>query len=141
MIEIYLAGEPVGKGRPRFVKATGRAFTPEKTVRFEDRLAMAAQLAMNGRPLLEGPLDVHVKIAMSIPASKPKKWQADALAGVIRPTKKPDADNFAKMLDACNLIVWADDAQIVELRVSKTYSTNPSFTAIVRELTTRSAFE
>lgn len=141
MIEIYLAGEPVGKGRPRFVKATGRAFTPEKTVRFEDRLSMAAQLAMSGRPLLEGPLDVHVTIAMTIPASKPKKWQAAALTGDIRPTKKPDADNFAKMLDACNMIVWADDAQIVELRVSKFYSNIPSFTAVVRELNPRSAFE
>lgn len=141
MIEIYLAGEPVGKGRPRFVKATGRAFTPEKTVRFEDRLSMAAQLAMSGRPLLEGPLDVHVTIAMTIPASKSKKWQAAALAGEIRPTKKPDADNFAKMLDAANMIVWADDAQIVELRVSKFYSNIPSFTAVVRELNPRSAFE
>ena len=141
MITIHLAGEPVGKGRPRFVKATGRAFTPEKTVRFEDRLSLAAQIAMDGRPLLEGPLEVHVTIAMSIPASKPKKWQADAAAGIIRPTKKPDADNFAKALDACNLIVWADDAQIVELRVSKFYREQPSFTATVRELTTRSVFE
>ena len=46
MIEIILAGVPVGKGRPRFVKSTGRAFTPEKTVRFEDRLSIVAQEAM-----------------------------------------------------------------------------------------------
>jgi Holliday junction resolvase RusA-like endonuclease len=133
MIEIYLAGEPIGKGRPRFVKATGRAFTPERTVRFEDRLSLAAQAAMNGRPLLEGPLNVHLDIFMSVPASKPKKWKIDALAGRIRPTKKPDADNFAKMLDACNLIVWADDSQIVHLSVSKFYHEKPAFRARITE--------
>lgn len=131
MIEIYLAGEPIGKGRPRFVKATGRAFTPERTVRFEDRLSLAAQSAMNGRPLLEGPLKVHVIAAMSIQASKPKKWRSDAAAGLIRPTKKPDLDNLAKVLDSCNLIVWGDDAQIVDLKVEKIYSEQPSFTARV----------
>jgi Holliday junction resolvase RusA-like endonuclease len=142
MIEIYLAGEPIGKGRPRFVKATGRAFTPERTVRFEDRLSLAAQAAMNGRPLLEGPLKVHVIAAMSIPASKPKKWRADAATGLIRPTKKPDLDNFAKTLDACNLVVWGDDAQIVELMVSKFYSEQPSFKARVWQLNeTEGAFE
>ena len=134
MIEIYLAGAPVGKGRPRFVRATGRAFTPEKTVRFEDRLSLAAQEAMRGQPLLEGPLVVEVEIRMPIPTSKSKKWKAAAAAGLERPTKKPDADNFAKMLDACNLIVWADDAQIVDLRVIKNYHETPAFIARVRQL-------
>lgn len=140
MIEIYLAGEPVGKGRPRFVKATGRAFTPEKTVRFEDRLSMAAQLAMNGRPLLEGPLTAELEIRMSIPASKSKAWKVDAAKGIIRPTKKPDADNFAKMLDACNLVVWADDSQIVELIIRKFYHEAPAFIAKIRPLTNEGAF-
>lgn len=134
MIEIYLAGAPVGKGRPRFVKATGRAFTPEKTVRFEDRLSLAAQAAMGGRALLEGPLAVVVEVLMPIPVSKPKKWKAAALAGAIRPLTKPDADNFAKCLDACNLIVWTDDSQIVDLRVTKFYSASPAFRAQVRQI-------
>ena len=34
----------------RFVRATGRAYTPKKTVRFEDRLALAAQNVMGERP-------------------------------------------------------------------------------------------
>lgn len=134
MIEIYLAGAPIGKGRPRFVKATGRAYTPERTARFEDRLALAAQAAMAGRPLLEGPLAVEVEIRMPIPTSKPKKWKADAAAGSVRPTTKPDADNFAKMLDACNLIVWSDDSQVVDLHVTKHYSEAPAFVARVREI-------
>lgn len=134
MIEIALAGVPVGKGRPRFVKSTGRAFTPEKTVRFEDRLSIAAQMAMDGRSPLDGPLEVEVEIRMPVPLSKPKRWREQALSGVIRPTKKPDADNFAKMLDACNMIVWVDDSQIVELKVRKVYHEAPAFVARVREI-------
>lgn len=141
MIEIYLAGEPVGKGRPRFVKATGRAFTPEKTVRFEDRLSMAAQIAMDGRPLLEGPLEIHMIVRMTIPASKPKQWRMAAAKGLIRPVKKPDWDNFGKTIDALNLIVWADDAQIVEGRVSKFYHEIPSCTIRVWPLSKTGAFE
>lgn len=139
MLEIYLAGEPVGKGRPRFVKATGRAFTPEKTVRFEDRLSMAAQIAMDGRPLLEGPLEIHMIVRMTIPTSRPKQWQIAAANGLIRPVKKPDWDNFGKALDALNLVVWADDAQIVEGRVSKFYHAIPSCTIRVWPL--QGAFE
>lgn len=134
MIEIYLAGVPVGKGRPRFVKSTGRAFTPEKTVRFEDRLSIVAQEAMAGRAPLDGPLAVELEVRMPVPLSKPKRWRDAALAGLIRPTKKPDADNFAKMFDACNMIVWVDDSQIVELHVKKFYHEAPAFVARVREI-------
>lgn len=134
MIEIILAGVPVGKGRPRFVKSTGRAFTPEKTVRFEDRLSIVAQEAMAGRPPLTGPLDVEIEIRMPVPLSKPKRWRDAALAGLIRPTKKPDWDNFGKMTDAMNMIVWIDDAQIVDGRVKKIYHEAPAFVARVREI-------
>lgn len=134
MIEIELAGVPVGKGRPRFVKATGRAFTPEKTVRFEDRLSIAAQIAMAGRAPLDGPLEVEIEIRMPVPLSKPKRWREAALAGTIRPTKKPDWDNFAKTVDALNMIVWVDDAQIVDGRVRKIYHEAPAFVARVRQI-------
>lgn len=134
MIEIYLAGVPVGKGRPRFVKSTGRAFTPEKTVRFEDRLSIVAQEAMAGRAPLTGPLEVQIEIRMPVPLSKPKRWREAALAGLIHPTKKPDWDNFAKTVDALNMIVWVDDAQIVDGRVRKIYHEAPAFVAWVREL-------
>ena len=134
MIEIILAGVPVGKGRPRFVKSTGRAFTPEKTVRFEDRLSIVAQEAMAGRDPLDGPLELYVEIRMPVPLSKPKRWREAALAGLIHPTKKPDWDNFAKTVDALNMIVWVDDAQIVDGRVKKIYHEAPAFVARVREI-------
>lgn len=135
MLEFTLAGAPVGKGRPRFVKETGRAYTPEKTVRFEDRLSIVAQEAMAGRPLFEGPLRVIVEARVAIPASKPNKWKEQARAGQIRPTTKPDWDNFGKVLDALNLVVWTDDSQIVDGRVLKFYSDQPCMVVQVSPLT------
>lgn len=139
-IEITLLGPPLAKGRPRFVKATGRTYTPERTLNYESRLAHAAADVMAERPLLEGPLSVEVLIRMPIPESKPRKWKEAALAGSVYPTKKPDVDNFAKMLDALNLIVWSDDSQIVELRVVKTYSDKPAFVARITKIEPKGAF-
>lgn len=125
MIEITLAGEPVGKGRPRFSRKSGTVYTPEKTARFEERLGWAAQQAMRGHTLLDGPLRVRMDAYVSIPKSMKKTVRAGALMGLVRPIKKPDADNFAKMLDALNKVVWVDDSQIVSLQVEKHYSDEP----------------
>lgn len=133
MIVIDLAGPPMAKGRPRFTKE-GRAYTPERTATFEAKLTYAAQVAMNGRPPLDGPLRVSVDVYMPIPESKPKRWKLLALAQRLWPTKKPDADNFAKVLDAMNMIVWVDDSQIVDLHVRKFYSDRPRFEAWVSEM-------
>ena len=95
MVIVELPGEPVAKGRPRF--ARGHVYTPDKTRIYENSLALAARLAMRGRTLLEGPLTVVVYAFRSIP-----------------PTRRPDADNHLKILDALNGICWKDDAQIVD---------------------------
>lgn len=124
----------MGKERVRFSRATGHAFTPERTVNYESRLALAAQQVMDGRALLEGPLEVDIIAYMPIAVSKPKKFQAAARAGEIRPTKKPDYDNFAKVLDALNLIVWVDDSQVVDGRIRKYYSDSPRMEVRVQPL-------
>jgi Holliday junction resolvase RusA-like endonuclease len=131
MIEIVLAGAPVGKQRVR-VAQDGHVYTPEKTVTFEGRLAYAAQQVMGAKPLLDGQLVVDIVVLMPIPVSKPEKWKVAARSGEVRPTSKPDFDNFAKMIDALNLIVWVDDAKIVRGAVDKFYSDRPCFALRVR---------
>lgn len=125
MIEIVLLGKPVAKGRPRFNMETGRAYTPAQTMKYEQMLRLAAADAMGERPPLEGPLRLEMDVVVPIPASWPKKKQAAALAGEIRPTSKPDWDNFGKVVDAGNLVVWVDDSQIVDGRVRKRYGDRP----------------
>jgi Holliday junction resolvase RusA-like endonuclease len=138
VIRIVVDGAPIGKGRPRFVRMGGltRAFTPTKTANYEAVLAAAGAEAMAGRPPLEGPLLVCLTAFMPIAASWSKKKAAAALEGAVRPGK-PDLDNILKTLDALNSIVWRDDAQIAEARLSKLYDTDPRLEIEVAPLTER----
>jgi Holliday junction resolvase RusA-like endonuclease len=130
-IIIRLAGVPVGKGRPRFVRATGHAFTPAKTRTYEAALRVAAGEAMEGRAPLAGAVAVRIIAAFPIPESWSKKRKQAARLGIERPTKAPDCDNIIKSLDALNEIVFRDDCQIVEAAVSKTYAEVPHLTVVV----------
>lgn len=126
MIEIRVDGEPVGKGRPRFSRATGRTYTPEKTASFENKVAWAAQQVMRGLPLMQGPLVLRADFYFTIPASWSKKKIAMARVGMLRPTGRPDFDNAVKAVcDALNRVVWVDDGQIVDGHITKWYSDRP----------------
>lgn len=127
-IRFVVPGQPQGKGRPRVGQIAGHArmFTPAKTVQYESFIALQAQIAMQHRDLVEGPVAVRIFIACQIPESKSKKWKADALAGLILPTTKPDKDNVIKaVFDALNGVVWKDDVQVCDLDSKKRYSAHP----------------
>lgn len=130
-IVVELSGVPTGKGRPRFVRATGRAYTPGKTRSYEDNLRFAAQAAMAGRAPIEGPLSVSVLAIFPIADSWSGKKKRAALAGEIRPTTKPDADNLLKVLDSFNEVVWKDDKQVVDATITKLYGMRPRFRVCV----------
>jgi Holliday junction resolvase RusA-like endonuclease len=133
-ITITLPGEPVAKGRPRFTK-TGHAFTPAKSRNYEHMLRVVAGQVMRSRPPLQGPVLVTLEAHLPIPTAWSKKKQRLALSGHIFPTTRPDLDNLLKgAADACNGIVWRDDKQIVEAKLTKRYSDRPRLTLIVAEL-------
>ena len=127
-VSFVVPGEAVGKGRPRVSTIGGHArmFTPTKTANYETLIAMAAQQAMAGRELIGGPVLVEMKIMVSVAASWSKKKTAEALAGDVMPTKKPDADNVLKAIcDGINGIVFKDDVQVVNVSLSKRFSETP----------------
>ena len=132
MIEIAVLGKPVPKGRPRFNRETGRAYTPAKTASFEAQLKYAAMQAMAGRPPLDGPLTLEMEVVVPIAPSWPKKRQDAARAGREMPVKKPDFDNYQKTVDALNLVVWGDDGQIVQSAFLKRYGDKPGMWIRVR---------
>jgi len=66
-----------------------------------------------------------VSAYFGVPQSWGAKKRAAALAGAIRPAKRPDLDNVVKMLDALNEVVWRDDAQVVSGLIEKYYSDRP----------------
>ena len=137
MITFTVPGVPQGKGRPRVGTISGRArvFTPAKTVAYENLIAHAAQQAMAGRPLIDGPVSCAIAIDAPIPASWSKRKQAAALAGELMPTTKPDLDNVVKAIfDGLNNVLWRDDVLVVDLAVRKRYSATPCVRVEVRSL-------
>lgn len=124
-IVIELAGEPKGKGRPRFARVTGRAFTPAATRSYESALRYAAQMAMGDRPPIDDALAVSIDARFPVPVSWSKKKRDEALLGLVKPTVKPDIDNLLKVIDALNEVVWRDDKQVVYAAVRKSYSDRP----------------
>lgn len=93
-------GEPVPKGRPRFSRS-GHAYTPSETVTAERAFAW----------------EVKVQTDLDEPITGPVSVSALFVCGRGRKGRRPDLDNFLKLvLDALNAIAWKDDSQIVELR-------------------------
>lgn len=139
-IVIRLTGEPQAKGRhrSRMVETKdGRRFIgnyPDPaTAKYESHLRLAAQQAMDGRDLLRGQVLVHVVAFVSIPTSMPEWKKEMARARVLRPTAGRDWDNYGKICDALNKVVWVDDAQIVRGVVDKFYSDVPELVVIAEE--------
>lgn len=123
MISITIPGDPVAQGRPRVTRFG--TYDPEKS---RDYKAFVKYCALEVKPdsPLDRPLAVTVRAFFPMPKSKSKRWHTAALLGDERPTKKPDADNIAKIVcDALNGILWKDDSQIVILLVTKRYALEP----------------
>ena len=124
----FVPGAAVGKGRPRVGRAGGHArlFTPQRTVAYEGMVALAAQTAMAGRPVLDGAVTVGLDIRCQIPASWSSKKRRAALDDEIQPTTRPDIDNVEKSIfDGLNGIVWRDDVQVVCVIKRKRYADRP----------------
>ena len=106
-VEFTVPGEPVPAARPRVVKIHGKtiAYTPEKSAKWKENVAIFAKKAMTGKPKLKGPLSVTIRFDMPIPKSWTIKKKNQAIN---QPhTAKPDIDNLAKnALDALNGIVF-----------------------------------
>lgn len=116
---ITIPGPLRAKGRPRF--GNGRTFTDVKTVQAEKHIQRHA-MEQIGKPCLTGPLHLALTISIAPPPSWSRKNTADALAGRILPTSRPDIDNQMKTAaDALNGIAWKDDAQIVDAILSRRY--------------------
>jgi len=99
---ITIPCEPRAKGRPRVVK--GHAYTPKRTREYETMIAWVLRLAWAERALMNGPLEVSLGF-----------W--------LGTRRRVDADNLCKaVLDAAQGVVFEDDSQIVDLRVTRDVS-------------------
>ena len=130
-VTVIIGGEPVPKGRPRMTRR-GFAYTPAATRKYAAHGRLAAQLAIGDRPPIEAPVRVELLVELPVPASWSERKRAAAIVGDVRPTSRPDIDNFLKaILDAINGIVVADDSQVVETRATKKFGLAPKMLATI----------
>ncbi len=136
MITFKVDGDPVGKQRARYAKRGNfvQTYTPDKTRNYEFLIKEAAIQAMGSNEILETPVNLYLYIRAPIPKSLPKKRLEACLSGSEKPIKKPDASNVLKSVeDAMNGVVYKDDSQIVNIHVTKVYSSQSGIDVCVKE--------
>jgi Holliday junction resolvase RusA-like endonuclease len=129
MISLWIAGQPVAQGRPRFARIGNgvRTFDPKKSSDWKHFIALRAN-SEGVKPFSQGtPLQVWVTFHLTRPASVSAKKRP-------YPTCKPDLDNFIKAAkDGLKGIAWHDDSQVVKLTAEKIYSNTPGINIEVEE--------
>ena len=138
MIEFTYYGEIRGKGRPRFRSAGPfiQTYTDKETQNYENNIRNSF-LMSSQEPITETDiaLGMKVNVYQTPPESTSKVKRNRMLVGDIRPTKKPDADNILKsILDGLNKVAYPDDRQIVEISISKNYSTKNKIEVQIYEI-------
>lgn len=136
-IVFNIPGEPMGKGRPRFSTFNGyvRTHTPKETTTYENKVIMSyrqehEEMVFANNEMIHAEIDAYFIIPKSRYRFHKKTGTTDLdklglemLENKVRPTKKPDCDNIAKIvLDALNGIAYYDDSQVVSLVVRKHYA-------------------
>lgn len=116
-----ILGKPQGKARARTVR--GHSYTPENTVLYENHVKQSFLASVKKRWFEGQPLEVSIAAFFPIVKSASKRDKTLMAEGKLFPTKKPDADNIAKVIcDALNGVAYCDDTQIVKLTVRKLYT-------------------
>lgn len=127
---------PAPKGRPRMTKR-GIAFTPSKTRRAEQDLAVLVSNELKGKE----PIDVAIRVEMDVFMPRPKShYGTGRNAGKIKdsspqfPITKPDIDNIEKLfLDAAEGLLWTNDSRIVHKNTRLCYADGraPGYVVVV----------
>jgi len=136
MVTIKVDGVPVPKGRARYVRRGNHisTYTPEKTRTYETLIKDSAIEAMGASEPLETPVSLYLYIRVPIPKSCTKKRLQAIADGSEKPIKKPDASNILKSVeDGMNGVVYHDDSQIINIHVTKVYSSLPGVDICVKE--------
>jgi Holliday junction resolvase RusA-like endonuclease len=140
LVRIELPGEPVHwpRARARIVYPKDKKpfisfYIDKETEAYKTALGQLGKVMMRGLSPSDRPLYLQMTVYKGIPKSWSAREREAALRGRIRPAGKPDADNYLKIVDGLNEIVWRDDSQVVEANVIKVYSDNPRLLVEVRE--------
>ena len=134
-VDFVIQGKVQAKQRPRFNRYSGKTYTPNETIAYENWVKTCYLEKYKDKELMEKPLRVTIKAYFEIPKSASKKRKQQMMDNEILPMVKPDTDNIAKgVLDSLNGIAYKDDKQVVELIVNKFYSNTPYVSVMIEEI-------
>lgn len=134
-VDFVIQGKVQAKQRPRFNRYSGKTYTPNETIAYENWVKTCYLEKYKNKELMEKPLRVTIKAYFEIPKSTSKKRKQQMMDNEILPMVKPDTDNIAKgVLDSLNGIAYKDDKQVVELIVNKFYSNTPYVSVMIEEI-------
>ena len=134
-VDFVIQGKVQAKQRPRFNRYSGKTYTPNETIAYENWVKTCYLEKYKDKELMEKPLRVTIKAYFEIPKSTSKKRKQQMMDNEILPMGKPDTDNIAKgVLDSLNGIAYKDDKQVVELIVNKFYSNTPYVSVMIEEI-------
>jgi Holliday junction resolvase RusA-like endonuclease len=120
-ITFTVPGKPVTQPRQKFVRATGRAYTPDNgIVAYREAIALAAKAA-GATPTTEAPLTLVIDWVFVRPKSH-YLASGELNPRTALPLPPGDTSNYLKGVeDALNGVAWGDDVQIGKTIMEKTY--------------------
>lgn len=143
MISFTVEGIPQPRGSKKAIpnRATGRAMMVDSNAKsgpWMDAIAHRASLAMQGRPLLDGPVEVVAEFVFPRPKCHYRTGKQSHVLRDDAPVyhhKKPDADKLERGLgDGMTGVVFRDDSQIAAWRVEKRYGNSAYCNVSVSQL-------
>lgn len=124
-ISIVYYGEPKAQPRARASSNLSHFYDPGKSFKLTVSEAIRSQLGNDFRPL-DTEVYFTVRFYKPFPKTTPKKKQVLMELGAIRPTTKPDLDNYEKLLyDALLNLLYRDDSIVVHGNCAKFFSCKP----------------
>jgi Holliday junction resolvase RusA-like endonuclease len=127
-----IEGEPLAWAR---AARNGKfSFTPRAQAVYMDVIRLAARREYGDSPPLQGPLAVRANFIFPWPKSWSEKKRRRP--GAHWKISRSDIDNLYKIIgDALGEVVWRDDAQVADLRVTKQYGLSGATYISVEPLT------
>lgn len=134
-IDLWIAGKPKGKDRPRF--ANGRTYTPKETENAEANIVSVWREA--GEPRL--PDDAAIELTVTVCVERPSshynskgEMNAEGKRNPHPARKKPDVDNCLKLvMDALNGRAYKDDVRVVDALVRRVWFNKSGVWVKIRE--------
>jgi Holliday junction resolvase RusA-like endonuclease len=121
-----IKGIPQAQERPRFARfgKKVRVYDPPNSKQAKHRIQQ--ELKKYDVAVIDEAMVAYIDIYVPIPRSYTKKKRKLIEEGKEHPAKKPDLSNYIKLIeDACNGILYTDDAKIVEIHSRKLYTDDP----------------